>query len=510
MNEEKKLKWYLSLPVITILTIFCFPISLILLLIRLTKIKDMAAQLKRNTLIYLVVYILYMALTLWGMYLMLTDPTPVSVTSSETSIAIVETEKQTEESKEITEETSPVPSTSETSETLQTEEETKQETAPSTEKSSESDKEKEETTPSSSDLETIKEETKVSALKNDSDTLLQPVESTTEAEDRTKKETIAETETSTVSNEPREETVSTKTKLETKEEQNEDIESLDLDEDEIEDTSEFVAESSLDKVYSLETYPYDNNKVLKKALKKLDKPESGVYLSPDLHLFSSKESFEQSTQKTNYLYYGDIKKGRPDGEGIILKYDLHSECYIPMMVGEFKNGELDGYGYFYSEISVGQEPAIYLLYEGGYKDGLYSGAGKEYGYPWGRSPQQLKYYQNYTDDLTDNDYIESDEYTVFWKIPLVAGEILYDGKYKKGLMNGKGVLYCERHSDYIEYEGEYKNGKRHGKGKEYYPMTNTLKYSGQFKNDKYDGKGELYTEDGKLKYKGKFKNGLYE
>ena len=77
-------------------------------------------------------------------------------------------------------------------------------------------------------------------------------------------------------------------------------------------------------------------------------------------------------------------------------------------------------------------------------------------------------------------------------------------------MNGKGVLYCERHSDYIEYEGEYKNGKRHGKGKEYYPMTNTLKYSGQFKNDKYDGKGELYTEDGKLKYKGKFKNGLYE
>ena len=45
------------------------------------------------------------------------------------------------------------------------------------------------------------------------------------------------------------------------------------------------------------------------------------------------------------------------------------------------------------------------------------------------------------------------------------GEVLFEGEYINGEINGKGKEYYE--DGKLKYEGEYLNGYRNGKGKEY-------------------------------------------
>ena len=72
----------------------------------------------------------------------------------------------------------------------------------------------------------------------------------------------------------------------------------------------------------------------------------------------------------------------------------------------------------------------------------------------------------------------------------------YEGEYLNGQRHGKGKEY-NKQGDLI-YEGDYLNGKKHGQGKEYYDqgsfITNRrmLQYEGEFKDGLYDGKGILY------------------
>ncbi len=70
--------------------------------------------------------------------------------------------------------------------------------------------------------------------------------------------------------------------------------------------------------------------------------------------------------------------------------------------------------------------------------------------------------------------------------------------------NGYGKMINVKTEE--KYEGEWKNGKREGRGVEYY-KNGDKKYLGSFKNSKYDGNGTYYYENGD-KYVGKFKNGL--
>ena len=54
-----------------------------------------------------------------------------------------------------------------------------------------------------------------------------------------------------------------------------------------------------------------------------------------------------------------------------------------------------------------------------------------------------------------------------------------------------------------------KAGKMNGDGVEYYSNSDQIKYEGHFRKGKYDGKGVMYDENGKIIYDGKWKNGDY-
>ncbi len=70
--------------------------------------------------------------------------------------------------------------------------------------------------------------------------------------------------------------------------------------------------------------------------------------------------------------------------------------------------------------------------------------------------------------------------------------------------NGYGKMINVKTEE--KYEGEWKNGKREGRGVEYY-KNGEKKYLGAFKNSKYEGNGTFYYENGD-KYVGRFKNGM--
>ena len=71
---------------------------------------------------------------------------------------------------------------------------------------------------------------------------------------------------------------------------------------------------------------------------------------------------------------------------------------------------------------------------------------------------------------------------------------LFNGKY-----NGYGKLFDTYCDEEIKYEGQFKDGLYHGfgKGKVYLDKFSELLYEGNFIEGKMEGKGILYYEDGK-------------
>ena len=80
----------------------------------------------------------------------------------------------------------------------------------------------------------------------------------------------------------------------------------------------------------------------------------------------------------------------------------------------------------------------------------------------------------------------------------------YEGDFKNDKMEGKGIYYW---NDGDRYEGDWKNGVFDGKGTYYY--NNGDKYEGDFKNDKREGKGIMNYNNGN-KYEGDWKNDVRE
>ena len=75
--------------------------------------------------------------------------------------------------------------------------------------------------------------------------------------------------------------------------------------------------------------------------------------------------------------------------------------------------------------------------------------------------------------------------------------------YNKNLQNKLGIDI----EYYKEISGRYKIIDTNGKGKEYELITNQLLFEGEYKNGKRNGKGiELY-ENGKIKFEGEYLNG---
>ena len=79
------------------------------------------------------------------------------------------------------------------------------------------------------------------------------------------------------------------------------------------------------------------------------------------------------------------------------------------------------------------------------------------------------------------------------------GEV-YEGKFKNGKINGKGIY---KYRD-ILYIGDFENNIRQGKGEK---ITKDYYYKGDFNNDKIDGYGRIQfinSSDGKSEYEGFF------
>jgi hypothetical protein len=77
----------------------------------------------------------------------------------------------------------------------------------------------------------------------------------------------------------------------------------------------------------------------------------------------------------------------------------------------------------------------------------------------------------------------------------------YDGLWKNGQMNGKGIYLFE---DGYTYEGYFVNNRQHGEGRAEYPDNRY--YEGGWKYGKFDGKGFYNTSEG-LSYDGEYSLG---
>lgn len=177
-------------------------------------------------------------------------------------------------------------------------------------------------------------------------------------------------------------------------------------------------------------------------------------------------------------------------------------------IGEFKNGYKDGYGIEYQVCESTR--LLNVVYEGKFSKGKYDGDGIEYNTEalddaW-VVQDGLRTYMDVYESLrqsTEKGKLE---------IPLVArGVKLYEGKFKKGLWEGKGKLYwCDIEDIYSgqspAYEGGFKGGSFSGDGTSYF-RNGEIQYKGGFKYGKYSGKGVLYDENGNVLHKGKFRGG---
>ena len=108
-------------------------------------------------------------------------------------------------------------------------------------------------------------------------------------------------------------------------------------------------------------------------------------------------------------YYGNVKKGKANGEGIL--YDLDDK---KIYSGNFKDGLFDGYGELYYDDGD--------YYIGEFKEGKKHGKGKMYD---------------------------------------KSGFLIYEGDYYENSMEGKGIKFYEEQI----YEGEFLGGEISGKGK---------------------------------------------
>jgi antitoxin component YwqK of YwqJK toxin-antitoxin module len=227
----------------------------------------------------------------------------------------------------------------------------------------------------------------------------------------------------------------------------------------------------------------------------------GLSMNSSKGSFNNAQTYKQTTKQGEYVYFGTVKKGMPDGKGILYNYnDGKLELFY---AGGFKKGQYNGYGIEFISNTIQTE--------GIYKNGLLNGKGIAYATSL-VDPEENLDYQNSGQDAN---------VTTMSLIPIP--EIVYEGGFKKGLMSGDGKAYYTRmiamnggevytpESNYgpLMIEGSFKDDKPNGKATYYY-FDGTVKYKGLVKKGLYNGKGTLYNKNGSVNYQGNFKNGEIE
>ena len=74
------------------------------------------------------------------------------------------------------------------------------------------------------------------------------------------------------------------------------------------------------------------------------------------------------------------------------------------------------------------------------------------------------------------------------KVYDINNNLIYEGEYKKGVRDGKGICYYQNGE---RYEGKFRNGKREGKG--IFFWKDGSRWEGYFKNDEMNGEGIYYS-----------------
>lgn len=207
----------------------------------------------------------------------------------------------------------------------------------------------------------------------------------------------------------------------------------------------------------------------------------------------------------NYLYKGEIKNGKANGQGTLL---FEGKKYLD---GTWKDGFITK-GKFYNKDEV--------EYDGAFKNGLYHGKGV-------LTFKDESYRGDFKKGLFDG------------KGVLTFKDEIYSGEFKKGKKNGSGEIFYNDEPNkpivkgtwkddkfvygkeisypdenvFVLYEGNangYKNGWviKHGKGTEY--ERNGDYIIGTFKNNSLEGKAKSFRKDGTLKEEGTYKHNHLE
>ena len=218
------------------------------------------------------------------------------------------------------------------------------------------------------------------------------------------------------------------------------------------------------------------------------------------------------------IYEGEYLNGKRDGHG--KEYIGPVGGYRIYYEGEYLNGiKLDGIIYkvhnsiqdinYVSEIKNGQGYIqkgfmIYkigeVIIEGEYKNGKLNGKGKEYYYPcYIGDPYEITFEGEYKNGKKWNGKVNIN-------IEIIDKITDYSNLELK---DGKGIM-IEINCDHI-FIGEFVNGEKNGKGKEYYVYSsseNKLFFEGEYKNGKKNGKGKEYAlNNGQVTFDGYYKNG---
>lgn len=216
----------------------------------------------------------------------------------------------------------------------------------------------------------------------------------------------------------------------------------------------------------------------------------------------------QGSPTNTYKYVGNFKNGKHHGQGTI--YDW--EGYI-LYEGGFVDGIQEGIGKkteFAQEIVFGDGSitryniAVKSVYEGGMKGGRFDGKGRFIAYT---DFQTLK--SIYTGDFVAGKRTGDGVILNFAKDKISA---YYSGGWKDNEYDGVGIDSTEKGM----YIGDYIEGERSGQGTSYWSTytTNSLvpvvQYIGMWKGDSKEGAGVEYDKKGKILFEGNFANGQRE
>ena len=219
---------------------------------------------------------------------------------------------------------------------------------------------------------------------------------------------------------------------------------------------------------------------------------------------------------SNKIYTGDFYNFKFNGKGTLF-YKEKEELYKIKknrihFKGMFKNdlyengilydpqGNIVFEGSFLNDIFEKRKISDlegYLQYEGKYYKSKYFGFGKLYG---GYQCKSLIYEGFFKDGLYEGKGILKDNYLYE-----------YVGSFKEGKYHGYGILnnYIGKNK-YLYYVGNFNSGNFEGKGELYYRGNEEvgyfpeIMYSGMFKNNEINGEGIKYYKNGRKKYVGIF------